>query len=98
MNADGHQPYVDSQSLGDLDMHVYEAIATLEYLGRPRTRSEIGAVAGLDDAKVDELLHSLTERHLLLVRAQESGEPAFEPAQRGWSAVPDEPEGPQRLS
>jgi hypothetical protein len=97
MTAHGDQPYVDPQSLGDLDLHVYEAIATLEYLGRPATRSEIGAAAGLDSAELDDLLSSMTERRLL-VRSQESGEPAFEPARRGWSAVPDEPTGPQRLS
>jgi hypothetical protein len=96
MTADGDQPYVDPQSLGDLDMHVYEAVATLEYLGRPPTRSEIGAAAGVGDTELDEMLRSLTERHLL-VRSDGSGEPAFQPARRDWSASPDEPEGPQRL-
>jgi hypothetical protein len=97
MTADGDRPYVDSQGLGDLDMHVYETVATLEFLGRSPTKSEIGAAAGLGDDELDDLLRSLTERHLL-VRSQASGEPAFEPARRAWSAVPDQPEGPQRLS
>ncbi len=91
------QPYVDPQSLEDRDMHVYEAIVTLEYLGRPVTRSEIATAAGLDGAELDGRLRSLTERHLL-VQSPGSGEPAFAPAQRGWSAVPDQAEGPQRLS
>src|ERR1700729_2835438 len=97
MTADGDQPYVDSQGLGELDMQVYEAIATLEFLGRSPTRSEIGAAAGLDNGELDDLLRSRTERPRR-VRSQASGEPAFEPARRDWSAVPGEPQGPQRLS
>jgi hypothetical protein len=101
MTADGDQPYVDPQGLGVLDMQVYEAVATLEFLGRVPTRSQIGAASGLDNGELDDLLRSLTERHLL-VRSQAgshaAGEPAFEPARRDWSAVPGDPEGPQRLS
>lgn len=97
MTADGDQPYVDPQGLGELDMQVYEAVATLEFLGRSPTRSQIGAAAGLDNGELDDLLASLTERHLL-VRSSAPGEPAFEPARRDWSAVPGDPEGPQRLS
>jgi hypothetical protein len=97
MTADGDRPYVDPQGLGELDMHVYEAIATLEFLGRVPTRAQIGAAAGLDNGELDDLLRSLTERHLL-VRSEASGEPSFEPARRDWSAVPGESEGPQRLS
>jgi hypothetical protein len=91
------QPDADPQRVGDPDLHIYEAIATLEYLGRPVTRAEIGTAASLDGAELDERLGSLTERGLL-VRSTESGEPVFTPAQRGWSAVPDEAAGPQRLS
>ena len=97
MTADGDQPYVDPQGLGELDMQVYEAVATLEFLGRSPTRSQIGAAAGLDNGELDDLLASLTERHLL-VRSSAPGEPAVEPARRDWSAVPGDPEGPQRLS
>jgi hypothetical protein len=97
MTANGDQPYVDPQGLADLDMHVYEAVATLEFLGRVPTKAVIGAAAGVGNGQLDELLESLTERHLL-ERAPGSGEPAFVPAQRGWSAAPDEPQGPQRLS
>jgi hypothetical protein len=93
----GDRPYVDPQGLGELDMHVYEAIATLEFLGRAPTKSEIGTAAGLGNGELDEMLRSLTERHLL-VQSRTSGEPAFEPARRDWSAVPGESEGPQRLS
>jgi hypothetical protein len=94
---DVDQPYVDPQSLADRDLHVYEAIVTLEYLGRPVTRSEIAGAAGLDGPELDGLLGDLTKRHLL-VQSPGSGEPAFAPAQRGWSAVPGEAAGPQRLT
>ena len=94
---DADQPYVDPQSLADRDMHVYEAIVTLEYLGRPVTTSEIAAAAGVSGPELDGLLGDLTSRHLL-VRSEESGEPAFAPAQRAWSAVPGEAQGPQRLT
>ena len=97
MTAHGDQPYVDSQGLGELDMYLYETIATLEFLGRSPTKSAIGTAAGLESGELDDLLRSLTERHLL-VRSQASGEPTFEPARRDWSTVPDQPEGPQRLS
>ena len=96
MTGDGDQPYVDPQTLEDRDMLVYETVATLEFLGRTPTRSQIGAAAGVDDGELDELLRSLTERHLL-VRSEAAGEPAFEPARRDFSAVPGDPEGPQRL-
>jgi hypothetical protein len=97
MTADGDRPYVDPQSLGERDLQVYEAIATLEFLGRVPTRSQIAAAAGLDNGELDDLLGSLTERHVL-VRSQAAGEPCFEPARRDWSAVPGEAEGPQRLT
>lgn len=91
------QPYVDPQSLGDQDMHLYEAIATLEWLGRPVTRSQIGTALNVADDELDEMLRLLTERRLLVRAEQSRGEPAFLPARRDWSAVPDEPAGPQRL-
>jgi hypothetical protein len=96
MSAHGDQPYVDPQGLGELDMQVYEAVATLEFLGRVPTRTQIGVASGLDNGELDDLLRSMTERHLL-VRSQAAGEPAFEPARRDWSAVPGDPAGPQRL-
>jgi hypothetical protein len=96
MTGDGEQPYVDPQTLEDRDMLVYETVATLEFLGRTPTRSQIGAAAGVDDGELDELLRSLIERHLL-VRSDAAGEPAFQPARRDFSAVPGDPEGPQRL-
>jgi hypothetical protein len=97
--ADGsEQPYVDPQGLEDQDLHLYETIITLEYMGRAVTRSEVSAAAGLSDTEADERLASLTERNLLVRSDARPGEPAFEPARRDWSAVPGEAAGPQRLT
>lgn len=71
--------------------YVYETIATLEYTGRPVTRSLIAAVANLDDEALDESLASLAG-HSLIVQAT-SGEEAFAPAERGWSATPEQTRG-----
>jgi hypothetical protein len=92
MTADSDRPYVDTVSLTDVDTHVYEAIATLEYTGRPATRSQIAAVAGLDDQALDQTLAKLAGRGML-TRSDVDGEPAFEPADRGWSAAPDQAQG-----
>jgi hypothetical protein len=83
------RPYVDALSLSDVDTYLYETIATLEYTGRPATRAEIAAAADLDDETLDKTLAELTGRGLL-VRADASREPAFEPADRGWSAAPEQ--------
>lgn len=96
MPGDNERPYADALSITDADAHVYETIATLEYTGRPATRAAIAATAELDEASVDSALEQLTRRGLL-VRTEADGELAFEPAQRGWSAAPDQAAGPQRL-
>jgi|HubBroStandDraft_3_1064219.scaffolds.fasta_scaffold173114_2 hypothetical protein len=96
MTADGGQPYVDPQGLADPDMHLYEAVVTLEYLGRPVTRSQIGRAAQVPGSELDRRLDDLTRRRLL-IRSDEDGEPAFQPARRDWSAAPGEPCGPRRF-
>ena len=94
MTAHGDQPYVDSQGLGELDMYLYETIATLEYTGRPLTRGQIAAVTDIDDAALDEALGNLV-RHGLVNRTDDGpgGEPGFVPAHRGWSAAPEQGRG-----
>jgi len=92
MTADSERARMDTQSLTDVDTYVYETIATLEYTGRPATRSQIAAVTDLDDQALDESLTSLADHHLI-VSAKNRGEPAFEPAQRGWSAAPERGRG-----
>jgi len=94
MNADSGRARLDTQSLTDVDTYVYETIATLEYTGRPVTRGQIAAVTDLDDQALDESLDNLTG-HRLVRRADDGpdGEPSFEPADRGWSAAPEQGRG-----
>jgi len=92
MTEGSDHPYVDTVSLTDTDTYVYETIATLEYTGRPATRSQIAAAADLDDETLDRTLAKLTGRGML-TRSDAGDEPAFEPADRGWSAAPDHAEG-----
>jgi hypothetical protein len=92
MSSRSDRPYVDSQSLRDVDTYVYETIATLEYTGRAATRGQIAAVADLDDRVLDETLTELVRRRLL-VESDADGQPAFEPADRGWSTAPDQAQG-----
>jgi hypothetical protein len=96
MTADPERPDADPLALSDLDLHVYEAIATLEYLGRPATPSEIAAAAETDEDRLGRALDELTRRGLL-IRSDSPGEPAYEPARRGWSRAPDVPQGSQGL-
>jgi hypothetical protein len=86
------RPHADPLSLTDVDTYLYETIATLEYAGRPASRSEIAAAADLDDQTLDKALAELTRRGLL-VQADTGGEPTFEPAERGWSAAPEQARG-----
>jgi hypothetical protein len=93
MTSDSGRPYVDAQTLTNVDTYVYETIATLEYTGKPATRSQIAAVADLDDQVLDESLSSLVDRSLIVQMDARDGEPAFEPAERGWSTAPDQAQG-----
>jgi DNA-binding IscR family transcriptional regulator len=83
-------PFVDAQALTDLDAYVYEAIATLEYSGRPVTSAQIVAATDLDDQTASEVLDDLTERGVL-VRTQTGEGDAYDLARRDWSAAPDTP-------
>jgi len=91
MASDSDRPVVDAQALSDLDAYVYEAVATLEYSGRPVTRTEIVATTDLDDETTSEILDELTE-HGVLVRTQAGGGEAYELGRRDWSAAPDTPD------
>jgi hypothetical protein len=79
-------PAASSQA-AQVEAYLYETIATLEYIGHPVTRTEIAAVADLDDATVDRTLRDMTERGLL-VASDRGSEPAYEPARRDWSVAP----------
>ena len=84
----GSGPYVDTQLFSELDTGVYEAVATLEYLGSPVTADEIREATGLDAPAVGEILDALTEHGVLTRRHTDAGD-AFELARRDWSATPE---------
>lgn len=88
MGADHQRPYVDAMSLTDTDLHIYEAIASLEQAGQPPTRWEVTAACGLDEQTVTRTLHKLLDRGVAAA-ADRDGEPAFALARHDWSAVPD---------
>jgi hypothetical protein len=92
MSSEADRPRVDTQSLTDVDTYLYEAIATLEYTGRPVTRDEIARVGDLDGPSLDDALADLVRRGLL-VADESGGETGYAPAQRGWSAAPDQARG-----
>jgi hypothetical protein len=94
----GDAEFADQLSLIGLEADVYEAVATLEYLGRPLKTGDITSATGsasLDEPAVLAALDSLADRGVLTVTEQD-GEPAYEPAYRGWSAAPDQSAGHRR--
>jgi hypothetical protein len=90
MTAQDKPPYVDTQEMSGTDAHVYETVATLEYLGRQVTKRALAAAVALDDQTLDDSLAALTERGAL-VESESADEPVFLPARRDWSATPDRP-------
>jgi hypothetical protein len=83
----GSGPFVDTQLFSELDTGVYEAVATLEYLGSPVTADQIREATGLDTSAVGEILDALTEHGVLTRRRTRAGD-TFELARRDWSATP----------
>jgi hypothetical protein len=81
MGARSDRPYAEPMSMNEVEAYLYEAIATLEYIGHPVTRTEIAAVADLDDATIGPILRDMTDRGFL-VQGDYGGEPAYEPARR----------------
>ena len=79
---------MDTQLFSELDTGVYEAVATLEYLGSSVTADEIRKATGLDAPAVGEILDALTEHGVLNRRQTDAGD-AFELARRDWSATPE---------
>lgn len=89
------QAFSDQLSLVGDEANIYEAIATLEYLGLPAGAAEITAATGLRDAVVAGSLHAMTERGLLREHDQD-GRHVYEPTNRGWSTEPEQSAGPRR--
>lgn len=83
----------DIQAVSDTHADIYEAIATLEYSGRRASEAAIVATTGLPGDVVAAGLDTLLAEGLLTVEDNGPGERAYVPAHRGWSAVPDQPEG-----
>ncbi len=89
------QAFSDQLSLSGDEASIYEAIATLEFLGRSAGTAEITSATGLREADVGESLRAMTERGVLREHDQD-GRAVYEPAHRGWSTAPEQSAGPQR--
>lgn len=96
MSDDSERPYVEPMRLTDAESYVYEAIATLEYLGRPATRDEIATVADLSDSAINRILYGLTGERLIEERPAAAGSedgPVYTIVHRAKTiAEPDEPQ------
>jgi predicted transcriptional regulator len=93
--GDSEQPFVDQTSLSEVEAQVYEAIATLEFIGYQVKTADIATSAGLDERTVGQALQSLTRRGVLVAKGR-GADPGYEPAYRGWSAAPDQAVNPKR--
>ena len=93
--ASPEQGFPDQVSLAGHEARVYEAIATLEYLGLPVGTAEITSATGLGEPAVGESIGALTARGVL-VEHEQDGRQVYEPAYRGWSTAPEQSAGPQR--
>lgn len=95
MSDNSERLYVEPMRLTDAESYVYEAIATLEYLGRPATRDEIAKVADLSDSSISRILYGLAGERLIEERPAESGPddgPAYTIVHRTRNiAEPDQP-------
>ena len=89
------QPFADRETIVGDEATVYEAIATLEFLGRPVTLAGLAGATGFSPQRVEAALGGLTERGVVTGAGEES-ESDFRPATRGWSAVPEQANGPMR--
>jgi predicted transcriptional regulator len=95
LTTNSDQPFVDQVSLTEVDAQVYEAIATLEFIGYPVKTTDIATSAGLDERTVRKALRSLTSRGVLVAKGR-GADPSYEPAYRGWSAAPEQAANPKR--
>ncbi len=97
MTADRDQPFLDQDqiTLTDLDARVYEAIATLEFIGYPVKTADIATSSGLDERTTRRALTSLTQRGVLVAKGR-GADPSYEPSYRGWSAAPEQAANPKR--
>jgi hypothetical protein len=76
-------------TLGDVDAQVYEAIATLEFIGYQVKARDIAAASALDEDTVVQALRAMTKRGVLVTRKR-GPDDVYAPAHRGWSAAPEQ--------
>lgn len=95
MATNDDQPINDQITLGDVDAQVYEAIATLEFIGYQVKAKDIVTASDLDEDTVRQALHALTKRGVLVTKKRGS-EHVYAPAHRGWSAAPEHAANPHR--
>lgn len=95
MAANGDQPITDRVTLSDVDAQVYEAIATLEFIGYQVKTKDIVTASDLDETTVRQALRALTQRGVLVTKKRGS-EDVYAPAHRGWSAAPEQAANPKR--
>ena len=88
MGTDREPPYVDALSLTDNDLHVYEAIATLEQAGQPPTAGQITAACTIDAETVGRTLGNLLDRGVAAAVGRDGG-PGFTLTRHDWSSVPE---------
>jgi hypothetical protein len=84
---DSKQAFSDRLSLSGDEASIYEAIATLEFLGQPAGSAEITSATGLREAVVGESLRAMTERGVLREHDADGGA-VYQPACRRWSTAP----------
>lgn len=95
MAANDDQPMTDRVTLSDVDAQVYEAIATLEFIGYQVKTKDIVTASDLDETTVRQALRALTQRGVLVTKKLGS-EDVYAPAHRGWSAAPEQATNPKR--
>lgn len=95
MAANGDEPITDRVTLSDVDAQVYEAIATLEFIGYQVKTKDIVTASDLDEDTVRQALRALTQRGVLITKKRGS-EDVYAPAHRGWSAAPEQATNPKR--
>lgn len=96
METNGDAYSAEPMRLTPSEAYLYEAIATLEYLGRPVTRSEIEVVADQAGPETGRILRGLTERQLIEEQAGSGtrDEPGYRLARRARIiAAPDDEPG-----
>jgi DNA-binding GntR family transcriptional regulator len=95
MAAKDEQPLPDQVMLSAVEAEVYEAIATLEFIGHQVTAETLITASDLDEDSVLAALRSLAERGV--VRSERRGGAlVYIPSHRGWSAAPEQATNPSR--